>query len=112
MSNPRDLVPCSYLGEKGPCTKMCYRGRCHIHKNRASLALCTRCGERGTSSKTGICATIATGCRWHAQHAARRMKAEAEMDRHIAALIESIYGTGIEPPCPPQTPAAGATPAA
>ena len=111
MSNPRDLVPCSYLGEKGPCNKMCYRGRCHIHKKQASLTLCIRCGARGTSSKTKICATIATGCRWAAQHATRRLKAEAELDRYLGALIETFNATTIKT-CPPPAPAAGATPAA
>ena len=112
-SNPRDLVPCSYLGEKGPCTKMCYRGRCHIHKKQVSLPLCAACGKRGTSSKTGICATIATGCRWRAQARSRALKAEAEMDAYIDALIKNFNASAIDAtPCPPPIPAAGATPAA
>jgi hypothetical protein len=43
---------------------------------------------RGTTSKTGICAAIETGCRWKAQARCHKMK--AEIDAYVDALIESF----------------------
>ena len=103
MTNPRGLIPCTYVGQKGPCTKLCYRGRCHIHRKKESLTLCSRCGKFGTRSKTGICATIATGCRWAAQVRSKKLKAEVDdMDAYVDALIESFDASTNVPPCPPQ----------
>ena len=107
MTNSRNLIPCTYIGIKGPCTKMCYRGRCHIHGKKTSLTLCTRCGKAGTKSKTGICATRATGCLWAAQHASRKMKAEKDsMEAYIEELIRTFDASQV---CPQACLAAGVT---
>lgn len=88
-TNPRNLIPCSYIGQKGPCTKMCYRGRCHIHSKKESLPLCTKCQVRGTKSKTGICAH--GDCLWASQWRSRTMKAAVdEMDAYVEELIRTF----------------------
>ena len=88
-TNPRNLIPCTYIGQKGPCTKLCYRGRCYIHTKKESLSLCTKCGVRGTRSNTGICAY--GDCLWASQWLSRKMKAEREsMDAYITELIETF----------------------
>ena len=92
--------------QKGVCGRPCFRTVCYLHTGRKSLPLCAACGKRGTSSRTGYYQEISTGCRWRAQHAARRLKAEADMDRYIGALID-IFNASL--PCPPPVPAAGAT---
>ena len=73
-----DLIPCTYIGLKGACTKPCFRGLCNRHKNRTALTLCKHCGKRGTNAPHGYCAGIEEGCRWKAQHASRVLKAERE----------------------------------
>ena len=110
-TNHRNLIPCTYIGQKGPCTKMCYRGRCHIHSKKRSLALCTRCGLRGTSSKSGICAH--GDCLWASQWRTRKMKAESraladDMDAYVEELIRTfdaskIDGTSTTCPAPTAT---------
>ena len=107
------LNNCAYVGQKGLCGRPCFRTVCYLHTGRKSLPLCSACGKRGTKSKTGYCQEIDTGCRWRAQHAARRLKAEADMDAYIDALIKNFNASSIDAtPCPPPVPAAGATPAA
>ena len=106
------LNECSYVGQKGVCGRPCFRTVCYLHTGRKSLPLCAACGKRGTSSRSGYCQEISTGCRWKSQARCRALKAEADIDRYIAAIIDSFNASAIEPPCPPQTPAAGATPAA
>ena len=84
------LNNCAYVGQKGVCGRPCFRKVCYLHTRRKSLPLCSACGKRGTTSRTGYCQEISTGCRWRAQHAARRLKAEADMDHYIGALIKSF----------------------
>ena len=108
------LPKCSYIGTKGVCGKPCFRGVCSAHLNRKSLPLCTICGVRGTTSKTGICAALETGCRWKAQVRCHKMKAEADaeraaLDAYVDALIESFNPDTISVPCPPVWPADGVT---
>jgi hypothetical protein len=106
-TNHRNLIPCTYIGQKGPCTKMCYRGRCHIHSKKRSLALCTRCGVRGTRSNTGICAH--GDCLWASQWRSRKMKAAVDdMDAYVEELIRTfdaskIDGTSTTCPAPTAT---------
>ena len=83
------LPKCSYLTLKGVCGKPCFRGLCSVHINRKSLTLCSNCGVRGTTSKTGICAALETGCRWKAQVRCHKMKAAADsMEAFIDSLVE------------------------
>jgi ribosome-binding protein aMBF1 (putative translation factor) len=113
MRYGNDLLPkCSYVAEKGVCGKPCFRGICAAHAGRTSLTLCTRCGKFGTRSKTGICNSIETGCRWRAQYSSRKTKkARDDMDAYIDDLIESFNASRIDVPsipCPPAQPDSGA----
>jgi hypothetical protein len=91
-----ELPKCSYIGLKGLCGKPCFRGLCSPHRNRKSLALCSNCGVRGTTSKTGVCAALETGCRWKAQVRCHKMKAAADdMDAYVVALIDSFEPSSI-----------------
>ena len=96
-----DLVPCTFIGVKGPCTNQCFRGRCSRHKNKTTLTLCKHCGKRGTLAAHGYCASVESGCRWKAQHQSRVLKAERESwDAYLDDLIETFDASALEP-CSP-----------
>lgn len=82
-----ELPKCSYLTLKGVCGKPCFRGLCSAHRKRKTLARCSNCGVRGTTSKTGICSALDTGCRWKAQVQCHKMKAAADS---MEALIDIL----------------------
>jgi hypothetical protein len=83
----RNLIPCTYIGLKGPCANQCYRGRCSRHTTRKSLTLCLHCKKLGTTASHGHCASIQSGCRWMAQHKSRVIKADREAwDAYIDSL--------------------------
>ena len=85
------LNRCSYVGQKGVCGKPCFREVCGEHTKRKSLPLCSICGVRGTTSKTGICNFIGTGCRWKSQVRSHKMKASADdMDKYVEWLIDTF----------------------
>ena len=80
---------CSYIGQKGVCGRRCFRGLCAAHIHRKSLALCSNCKVRGTTSKTGVCQSIESGCKWKAQYISTKMKAATDaMDAFIDSLVE------------------------
>jgi hypothetical protein len=96
----RDTVlnKCSYVGTKGLCGKPCFRGVCCLHTNRKSLPLCTHCGVRGTTSKTGICSAIETKCRWRAQVRCHQLQASSDV---MDDIIDEILSWNITTPqCP------------
>ena len=74
----RNLVPCTFIGLKGPCPNQCYRGRCSRHTSKKSLPLCKSCCKLGTNASHGYCANIESGCRWKAQYHSRVLKADRE----------------------------------
>ena len=83
----RGLIPCTFIGLKGPCPNQCYRGLCFRHTGKKSLALCKHCGERGTTTAHGYCMNVESGCRWKAQHHSRVLKADREAwDKYIDSL--------------------------
>jgi len=105
-----DLVPCTFIGVKGPCTNQCFRGRCSRHKNKTTLTLCKHCGKRGTLAAHGYCTSVESGCRWKAQHQSRVLKAERESwDAYLDDLIETFDASALEP-CMPIPGGSGALP--
>jgi len=42
------------------------------------MTLCTHCGNKGTTTPHGFCASVASGCLWKARYASRLLKAERE----------------------------------
>ena len=92
MCRPETILNrCSFVGTKGLCNRPCYRAVCYVHTKRTSLPLCTHCGARGTTSKTGICAAIATKCRWRSQVRLHQMQAaDAQLEAYVQELIETF----------------------
>ena len=83
----RNLVPCSFVGLKGPCPNRCYRGVCSRHTGKKSLTLCTGCSQLGTNAPHGYCVNVESGCRWKGQHQSRVLKANRESwDAYIDSL--------------------------
>jgi hypothetical protein len=104
------LNECSYVGQKGVCGRPCFRTVCYLHTGRKSLPLCAACGKRGTTSRSGYCQEISTGCRWKSQARCRALKAGADaLDAYVQELIDSFNASAIESSCPPPLPAAGVT---
>lgn len=86
---------CDFVTIKGVCGKNCYGGRCHTHRNRASLALCRKQCGRGTSSRTGICNRC--GClQVSALHKMSRdtRKLDALLDALLGEVLEWDWGGG------------------
>jgi len=90
------LNACTYIGQKGICGRPCFRDVCYLHTGRKSLPLCSGCGKRGTSSKTGYCQEVSTGCRSRAQQGARRLKNEADLDLYLATMIKRFYASSLD----------------
>ena len=92
MCRPETILNrCSFVGTKGLCNRPCYRAVCYVHTKRTSLPLCTHCGARGTTSKTGICAAIDTKCRWRSQVRLHQMQAtDAQLEAYVQELIETF----------------------
>ena len=87
----KSLPECTYIGRNGICGRRCFRGICSYHINRKSLTMCLHCKVRGTTSKTGICQSIESGCRWKAQYASTMLKATVDsMDTYIDSIVDEF----------------------